>query len=133
VVGALKYICMVYGILVLWLVLSAFTIRPTGGDFVVAYTEPSLNADSTPLTDLDHCNVYMLADSQAVVESSNIAASGPTGGAQQLPVVTLTWGPVPSQALPLDFSVTCTDAVGNESAVGSHVLFAVDPYPLLVP
>lgn len=120
-------------VLCLWLLCCAFTIRPTGGDFVVSYTEPTTSADGTAITDLDHCTVYTQAGIQTVVESSNIAASSPTGGGQQVPVVTLLWGPVPSQALPLDFSVTCTDSTGNESVVGSHILFTIDPYPLMVP
>jgi len=116
-----------------WLLLSGFTIRPTGGDFVVDYVEPTTNADGSAMTDLDHCNVYTQAGTQAIVESADIAASSPTGGGEQVPVITIYWGPVPSQAIPLSFSVTCSDSVGNESVVAGPILFAVDPYPLLVP
>jgi hypothetical protein len=124
---------MRYALVLCWLVLSAFTIRPTGGDFVVDYVEPTTNSDGSAITDLDHCNVYTQAGTQAIVESANIAASSPTGGGEQLPVITIYWGPVPSQALPLSFTVTCTDGTSNESVVGTPVLFAVDPYPLMVP
>lgn len=117
----------------LWLWLCGFTVRPTGGDFTVNYTEPTTNSDGSALTDLDHCNVTTQAGSQSAAVSSNIAASAATGGGVQNPVITMLWGPVPSQALPLSFSVTCTDSTGNTGAIGTPVLFAVDPYPLLVP
>lgn len=117
----------------LWLWLCGFTVRPTGGDFTVNYTEPTTNADGSALTDLDHCNVTTQAGSQTAVVSSDIAASAATGGGAKAPVITMLWGPVPSQALPLSFSVTCTDGTGNTGTVGGPVLFAVDPYPLLVP
>lgn len=116
-----------------WLWLCGFTVRPTGGDFTVNYTEPTINADGSALTDLDHCNVTTQAGTQTAVVSSNIAASAATGGGAQAPVITMLWGPVPSQALPLSFSVTCTDSTGNTGAVSGPSLFAVDPYPLLVP
>jgi len=116
-----------------WLWLCGFTVRPTGGDFTVNYTESTTNRDGSSITDLDHCNVTTQAGTQTAVVSSNIAASAATGGGAQAPVITMLWGPVPSQALPLSFSVTCTDATGNAGTVGGPVLFAVDPYPLLVP
>ena len=126
---------MLIAVCALWFILCGMTITPTGGTFTVFYTEPIVNTDASAVTDLDHCNVYTQVSGQSQVKGSNITASAATGGGIQSPSVSVTWGAVPSTALPITFSITCTDTTGNETSLGSAItrVQTIDPFPLLVP
>lgn len=47
--------------------------------FEVAYTEPSLNIDGSPITDLDYCSVWYSIDG-AQTEAAKVTAMSLTGG-----------------------------------------------------
>ena len=91
----------------------------------ITWTAPQTNADGTPLTDLDHCNVYATPAAGAEVKFPNVAASSPTGGATKTTTITVAKGSN------YTITATCTDLVGNESARSASV--TLDALPPAAP
>jgi hypothetical protein len=89
---------------------EAITVTPTTVGADIAYTEPTTNADGTPLSDLHHCNAYAKPTTGAEIKSTDVPASAATGGGSRTASLTVPKGSV--------YSVTasCTDTSGNESA-----------------
>jgi hypothetical protein len=102
----------------------AITVTPTGTQSTVSYTEPTTNADGTPLADLHHCNVYAAPTSGPEIKSADIPASSATGGANKSTTITVGKGSL------YTITASCTDLVGNESARTPGVtLDALPPAP----
>lgn len=119
-------------LLVLWLGLCGFTVSPQQGTFTVDYVEPTTNADGSALTNLTLCTPKVTgwpALGGGLVTFSTIPASVGTGGGTQSVDLNVVWGPVSSQALPLQFIVTCTNSTSQESVQAVFPL-TIDPYPL---
>ena len=116
---------LLVALLLVPVVAEAITVTPNGVTSDVQYVEPSTNADGTPLTDLDHCNVYATPATGAEVKFPNVAASSPTGGATKTTNITVAKGS--------NYTITasCTDLVGNESARSASV--TLDALPPAAP
>lgn len=74
------------------------------------FTEPTLNSDGSPLTDLAFCTVADSTDGT----TTQVNASAPTGGGKQSVDITLA---VPAgTSKTFSFDATATDTKGNISA-----------------
>lgn len=104
------------GLLLLAVPAWAVTVTPSGTTADVIYTEPSTNADGSPLTDLDHCNVYAKPTVGTEIKFENVPASKLAGGAPVRTPITVAGG---SNYV---ITVSCTDKVGNESKRSVSVL-----------
>ena len=100
--------------------------------YTATYTEPSTDSLGNPLTDLSYCKVAVITTVAGLgtLTSPAIPASAAAGGGEVSSSISIIWGPVPSQAISLEFKASCFDSLGNESFYSSSVKFAVDPYPL---
>jgi hypothetical protein len=110
-----------------WVGISeAVVVNATGATADVIYTEPTTNADAalSPLTDLDHCNVYAKPAVGTEIKFPNTPATKLTGGG----VVTQNIGvaALPGASTTYAVTVSCSDVTGNESARSVPVNLVVD-------
>lgn len=94
------------------------------------WTAPTTNADGTPLTDLDHYNLYRTDGSRVKINSSNIATTFGTSGNPYLFSTTATGAE--GTVITLTFVVTAVDINGNES-VDSNVASYQYTMPKTIP
>jgi hypothetical protein len=95
------------------------------------YDEPTLDSTGTPLLDLAYTSVYYKVDAAPVVVGAKTTASKPSGGGK---VVTTLIIPAPAGAITkVDFRVSATDFVGNESAMSPVVPFTIERLAPAVP
>jgi hypothetical protein len=85
----------------------AITATSTATEITLTYDEPTTNADNTPLTDLDHINIYQ--DSIKLPITSPATAANGGGKAIVVKIITSTTGKV------ISFYATAVDKTGNES------------------
>src|SRR4030042_3954101 len=93
----------------------AVVFTPTGAIITVDYTEPILNADNSPLTDLAKCTVYyQFGGDPNVVLAKEIPATVVTGGGTVRTTIDI---PItPGQEKDIDGWMTATDLTGKEAA-----------------
>jgi hypothetical protein len=94
-----------------------------GAEIEVTYTEPTQNADNSPIQDLDHTSIYADGGSGAN-KMLDVPASSPNGGGAVIQRISV---PV-SDGQEADVSIWATafDGSGNESAQGTVVTIRID-------
>lgn len=94
-----------------------------GTQIEAEYTEPTLNEDNSPLTDLHHTSIYYDIGSGPVLVIE-LPASLNTGGnlVQYSFIVPVT----ANQEATVNFWATATDSSGNESAPSEAVTLRID-------
>lgn len=89
-----------------------------------SWTEPTVNADGSPLLDLAYSSVYYQVGNGPVVVGAKLPATKPTGGGA---VSTTLIIPAAAGAITLlTFTASETDLDGNESPKTSPVVFKVE-------
>jgi hypothetical protein len=88
------------------------------------YTEPTTNADGSPLTDLNHTSIFYDVGDGVPVNVVDLPSSLNTGGQQvsysfMVPIVE-------GQEADVSFWATATDTSGNESAPSPVVIRRID-------
>ena len=99
-----------------------FTV--TGAVVTATYTEPTTNANATPLTDLAKTNVYYQLPGGTPVKGPDVSASRLLGGG--IITTTVTVPVVAGQDLVVTFWATATDTAANESARSTEVQRRID-------
>ena len=99
-----------------------FTV--TGTSVTAIYTQPTTNADATPLADLAKTNVYNQLSGGTPVKGPDVPATKATGGGAITTQVTVPV--VVGQDLVVTFWATATDTVQNESARSAEVQKRID-------
>jgi len=105
----LRILLTMFALLLPTVYAEAITVTPTGATADVTFTEPTKNADGTPLADLHHCNVYAKPTVGSEVKGANLPATKASGGGTQTFSVSAGAGSL------YVITATCTDNVGNES------------------
>jgi len=101
----------------------AINFTVTGTNVESSYTEPTVNEDGSPLSDLAKTTIYYdLGAGQ--VKALDVPASSPTGGGQISQTVTVPI--VSGQEANVKFWATATDTSGNESAPSNSVTVRID-------
>lgn len=118
------------------LVSQAIDATVVGTEVRVDYTEPTTNANGTPLIDLDHISVYYQVNPDLTppgeeVKDRDEPASSPTGGAANSVNVTVPVGA--DQEAFADLWVTAVDDVGNESGPSPKARVQIDHLPPAAP
>jgi len=112
---------------VLWfglMVGDAFAdVQLESGNFTVAYQEPMLNADGTPLTDLKETTIYYRLNNGSWVDADRIATSTNTGGGVVQKVIIINGLP---EEVDVYFKYTASDFSGNESESYNEPVIRVD-------
>ena len=103
---------------------AAIDFTVTGAVITATYTEPTTNADATPLADLAKTNVYYQLPGGIPVKGPDVAASRPQGGGAITTQVTVPV--VAGQDVLVTFWATATDTGGNESARSAEVQRRID-------
>jgi hypothetical protein len=102
---------------------EAFTVTATGTIVRVSYTEPAVNMDNSPLTDLDHTTIYYDMGNGPVL-ALVVPASRATGGGNIAQDVTI---PVlAGQQATVSFYATASDQSKNESDRSNTVVIRID-------
>lgn len=120
-------IARLFGILALLLVAIpawAIDFTVTGASVTATYTEPTTNADATPLTDLAKTNVYYQLPGGTPVKGPDVPASRPQGGGAISTQVTVPV--IAGQDVLVTFWATATDTAANESARSTEVQRRID-------
>lgn len=111
--------------------LPAYAIDATvvGTEVAVTYTEPTTNANGTPLIDLDHISIYYQVNPDlnppgAEVKDKDVPATSANGGGTATHNVTVPVGA--DQEAYADLWVTAVDDVGNESAPSDRDRVQID-------
>ncbi len=105
-------------------VAMAIDFTASGTILTVTYIEPTLNTDSTPLTDLLRTNVYYSLNGAADINVVAVPASRATGGGAITTQVTI---PIAvGQSAAVTIRATATDTSGNESAKSVSVSKTID-------
>ena len=94
-------------------------------EVVASFDEPTKSQDGTDLTDLAYHNVYYKFGTNPAVKGPQIPASKSTGGGKVLAAPLLVPAPAGVNTA-LDFWVTSTDTVGNESPQSIHFNYTID-------
>lgn len=94
------------------------------GTFTVTATEPTVNEDGTPLTDLDHTTLYYQIDDGEWVFITDIPASSPNGGGNISHTLTIDV-PVGSE-VSVRAVGTSSDQVGNTSEAAYSDTIRID-------
>ena len=103
---------------------AAIDFTVTGAVVTASYTEPTTNADATPLTDLAKTNVYYQLPGGTPVKGADVPASRPQGGGVISTQVTV---PVTAgQDVVVTFWATATDQQKNESEPSKSVQVRID-------
>ena len=103
---------------------AAIDFTVTGASVTATYTEPTTNADATPLADLAKTNVYYQLPGGTPVKGADVPASRPLGGGAISTQVTVPV--VAGQDVLVTFWATATDTSGNESARSAEVQRRID-------
>lgn len=90
----------------------------------IAYEEPTLSSDGSPLTDLAYTSVFYRVNGGPAVEGAKHAASRPSGGAT-ISNTLLVPAPVDARTQ-IDFWATSTDLAGNSKGESNHVQLEVE-------
>ena len=101
----------------------AMTFTVTGTNVDATYTEPSTNANGTPLTDLAKTTIYYDLGAGPVV-AKIVPATALTGGGNV--ATTITVPVLEGQEADVRFFVTASDTSGNESARSGEVIKRID-------
>lgn len=88
------------------------------------FTEPSLNADGSPLTDLARTTIYVKIGTNPAASVVTVPASQPSGGGN----IATTFLVAAQNGSKTTFNawVTATDLTGNESSPSVSVTFEID-------
>jgi len=92
--------------------LAQFDAEVSGSQVDVSYTEPTTNADGSPLTDLDHTTTYY-DNGDGPVNAHEEPATALTGGGNI--AVQIIVPVADGEEANVDFWATATDQSGNES------------------
>lgn len=95
-----------------------FLMAPCTGEariYKVSYTEPTTNSNGSALTDLLHCTLYYQIPLGNQTKAWDNTATAPTGGGNIVDKLAPITVPVVDEEK-VDFWMTCTDTVLNESA-----------------
>ena len=97
----------------------------SGTELTVTYTEPTTNADGSPLTDLARTNViWKFLPAGTDTKEANVAATKLTGGGA---ITTKLIVPVEAgQERTVEITATATDTSGNESVRATAVQKRID-------
>jgi len=106
---------------------AAITFTVTGSVVEARYSEPTTNADGSPLADLAHTNVFFQFPGQAPVKGPNVPASALTGAGAILTTVTVPV--VAGQEADVTFWATATDTSANESVRSTEFVKRIDRLP----
>lgn len=102
-------------------VASAFTLSVTGAEVTVIYAEPTVNADGSPLVDLDHTTIFHDFGAGGFLD---VLATTLTGGG--IITQTLTVPVLAGVEANVDFWLTASDTSGNESTDSPRVTLRID-------
>jgi hypothetical protein len=112
---------------VLFVAVPALALDATvsGTELTVTYTEPTTNADGSPLTDLARTNViWKFLPAGTDTKEANVAATKLTGGGA---ITTKLIVPVEAgQERTVEITATATDTSGNESVRATAVQKRID-------
>lgn len=97
------------------------------GVFTAEYTEPVLNADGTPLDDLDHTTIYYRINGGDWINTKEVPASSPFGGARDIYPYTVDLSSLGENIQAnIETGYTATDTSGNESVM------YIEPSPIRI-
>ena len=124
----LLQICFFVFAAVLFLVPSvqALTVTETGVDFTVAYIEPSVNSNGSPITDLKRTYITVTYPDGTVTMVKSVDAVSPSGGASISEIISIVSSV--DEEFDIVFNVYAEDITGNTSAP-SAVTKRVDRLP----
>jgi hypothetical protein len=95
------------------------------------YDEPTLDSTGTPLLDLAYTSVYYKVGASPLVVGAKTIATQAQGGGR---ITVMLIVPAPVDAVTkIDFYVSATDFVGNESAKSAPVPFTIERLAPAVP
>ena len=106
----------------------AFTATPTGTEVVVKYTEPTTNADGSPLVDLAKTKIYwVIVGSTTPAVTIDVTATKATGGG--IISQTLILPIAANKEADVQIWATATYKSGNESGPSVKEAVRVDRLP----
>ena len=120
----MKKLLLILIFLFLPLDLLAFNASVNDVKITVDYTEPTVNADGSALTDLNHTSIYYSISGGTAVKATDVNASSVNGGGIISQQITI---PISNgQEADVDVWATATDNSGNESANSITVTVRID-------
>ena len=113
------------------LILLPFSVVAGVAERTVTYTEPTVNEDVTPVTDLAYTSIYydINGDGNPPALYVNIPASAPTGGGAVSQILSLNL----QQTESVQVWATSTDTSGNESTPTPVITVNFIPLDVLAP
>ena len=118
-------VLLLAGFLVMLAAPLSAAVTVVGATVTMTWTEPTLNEDGSPLTDLDvTVGTYQVPNGTEIICDADQPATDPTGGGSVSVTCTVPISPQTEQDV--EFRAYAIDAVGNSTTIPANLTIRID-------